>query len=502
MKRKVVLVYFSCVLLIASILFLQNVYAGLGSLLLEKEQHWETYGFGSACIGGGNNLFLMDVNGDSRDEILVGGSVSKYLGEERIRPEIPLTIWSWDGENMEREDDFEWNASVGSYISCVYAADADGDGDVEILTGQLVVNGSTYFTRLSVWSWDGTNLTFETGTGATDLTGVSVRSIFVSDLDDDGLSEIIICGRKADDIKNSALLQIWHVGAEGLVLQKSVKWCASKDSSANTVYACDLNGDGVVEVVTGGYDNDLSNSSGQLRVWNWNGQELLLKANREWRTVEGGYGETIAGGVMGNTLVNNLKVRDVDDDGTAEIVAGGFAYDGENVTAQVSVWSFDGDLLSLEGSKEWVSADITEVKGVSLDDVDGDGKVDIVGAGIIGVYGSFFDQNASPEKAELTVWSWDGERFMQKIGYNWYIDEGASAQNLATGDVDNDGVNEILTVGCSNIGALCDPDMRIWSIESVSSSSFNYFDAIIIGGSVAVIVIVVTFLLVRKFRKS
>ena len=474
----------------------------MSSLTLENEQHWETYRVGSSCITGGNNLFLSDVNDDGRIEILVGGYTYQFFGEQRVSPETSLTIWNRNGDNLTRRDCYNWNSTLSSTISCVYAADANGDGCIEILAGRRVTNESTVFTQLSVYSWNGTNLIFETGTGPADLQGSTIRSIFVSDLDNDGVVEIISCGRTVNDTKNVAHLKIWHLTDGHLRLQKSVEWCAAKDASANTVYAQDLDGDGVVEIVTGGYDNDLNNSCGQIRIWTWAGQEFLLKASREWQMVEGVYGQTIAGGVMGNTVVNNLKVGDIDGDGTAEVVTGGFTYDGENVNAQIRVWNFTDDTLSLKGSYEWISADISEVKGISLNDVDGDGEVEIVSAGIMGVYGSFFAVDANPVKAQLRVWGWDGNDFTLKVGTDWYIDEGASAQNLATGDVDNDGVIEILTVGCSNLGALCDPDMRIWSIKRASNYP-PYFSNFLIAFAGIVIMVLVALLVyvVMKRRK-
>ena len=52
----------------------------------------------------------------------------------------------------------------------------------------------------------------------------------------------------------------------------------------------------------------------------------------------------------------------------------------------------------------------------------------------------------------------------------WTFDEGTPAWNVGTGDVDQDGVLEIITVGCTALGGLCDPDMRIWSIPNVSAT--------------------------------
>jgi hypothetical protein len=44
-----------------------------------------------------------------------------------------------------------------------------------------------------------------------------------------------------------------------------------------------LNDDGTVEIITAGYAGKLENSRGQLCVWHWNGEELTLKADREWQ---------------------------------------------------------------------------------------------------------------------------------------------------------------------------------------------------------------------------
>ena len=71
---------------------------------------------------------------------------------------------------------------------------------------------------------------------------------------------------------------------------------------------------------------------------------------------------------------------DVDGDGTAEIVTGGFAYDGEKVNAQLRIWNWNA-ILYLEKSHEWITEDITEIKAISLNDVDGDEQMDIVTSG-------------------------------------------------------------------------------------------------------------------------
>ncbi|MCK4885237.1 VCBS repeat-containing protein, partial [Candidatus Bathyarchaeota archaeon] len=442
-------------LLIVFCLFLNGkTFAQSDGLVLEWEQHWDTYGVGGTCNFGTHNFFVGDVDNDGVMEIVTGGFAYNVSDGNRGYSWAPFKIWNWNGENFTLEKSYDWAGSIGS----IYAGDSDGDGLTEIITGGRVSNITGSYSSLRIWSWDDKVLALRGS-----YEGVNVRSIFVCDVDKDGVPEILTAGRDSNGNKSSAQLCVWQWDGNTLALRKSVEWCAATDASANSVYAYDLNNDGEIEIITGGYDNDLTNSSGQLRIWHWNGEELSMKVNEEWRMVEGVYGSTISGSPMGNTLVNNLKVGDVDGDGIAEIVTGGFTYDGEKVNGQLRIWNWTGHILFLEKSHEWITEDITEVKAMSLNDVDGDEQVDVVTSGMTAVYGSFFDVDTISETAQLRVWSWNGKVLTLKQNVDWVIGEGVMAWNVATGDVDDDGTVEILTVGCMYISTLCDPDLRIWS---------------------------------------
>jgi len=467
-----------------------SAWAESDGLVLEWEQHWETYCVGGTCNFGTHNFFVGDVDDDGVMEMVTGGLMYQTANYTWAELEAPLRIWNWNGQNFTLEKSHNWAGVIGS----IYAADSDGDGLTEIITGGAVMNSTGRYASLRIWSYDSEALVLK---GSCE--GISVSSIFVSDVDKDGAPEILTAGRFSNDTGYSAQLCVWQWDGNTLALLKSVEWCSANDSSLNSVYAYDLNNDGEIEIITGGYDNGLANSSGQLRIWHWNGEELSLKVNEEWRMVEGVYGVTISGDPMGNTLVENLKVADVDGDGTAEIVTGGFAYDGEKVNAQLRIWNWNGYTLSLEKSYEWITEDITEVKAISLDDVDGDGSVDIVTCGDTAAYGGFSDVEVPPEEAQLRVWSWDGEELLLKHSEDWQIGEGVVAWNVGTGDVDNDGTVEIVTVGCMYVTNLCDPDLRIWSIAT-ESDSFPYTLLATLGVAVAT-VLIIAFLYIRKRKK-
>jgi hypothetical protein len=497
-NQKKMSVFFACLLLIAfHFSTVQRSAAQLNQLVLENEQHWETYQVGGSCISGtGGNIFVRDIDNDGVTEIITGGYTYDIVNGTPADRKAPLNIWSWNGQNITLEKSQKW---LGR-ISCLFAGDANGDGQIDIVTAASFANDTGNYLQLRIWKWDNISLTLETSHEWAYNTGSSINSLFVGDLEQDGTPEILTYGRLGSGGQFSSQISIWHWNGNNLNLTKSAEWGVAKINTArDSVYAYDLDNDGMKEIITGGYANDLENSSGQLRVWRWNGENFILKANQEWRLVDQGYSLTIAGGIQGNTVVNNVKAGDVDGDGAPEIVTGGFAYDGEKLDAQLRIWNWTGEVLNLEKSQEWTTQDIVEVKAISIDDVDGDGRREIVTSGGSGVLGSFASNITAPEMAQLRVWSWDGTSLALKQDVDWYIDSGALAQNVATGDLDKDGVKEIVTVGCTYFNTLCDPDMRIWSIAK-DISPFPYA-LLATAGILVVISSSTAFLLLKKKRQ-
>ncbi len=491
MNGKVALVLLASTLLLALAIFSVYTFSQPSALTLEAKQHWETYGVGGTCIHGSHNLFVADVDGDGTMDVITGGFMYHVNNGSRLNIEAPLKIWNWNGQNLTLEKNHKWPGN----IECVHVGDVDGDGLVEIITAGSASNSTGIYSSLRIWNWNGEELTLKAS-----REGTYDGSIFVSDLDKDGTPEIITVGRTYRGDWSSSQLAVWHLQGDTLTLQGEPQWFVANVTRANSVYAYDLNNDDQIEIITGGYANDLKNSSGQLRIWHWNGEELSLKANEEWQLVENSYALNIAGGVQGNTMVNNVKVGDVDGDGIPEIVTGGFAYDGENVTAQLRIWMWDGETLALEESKEWVTDYLNEVKCISLNNVDGDTRTEIVTSGIVAAYGSFATNETSPNNAQIRIWGWDGTTLTLKQSQEYTIGDGVCAWNVATGDLDNDGTVEIVTVGCMGINTLCDPDMRIWSIQNAAISPLFLTFAII--GIIAAAVLSTTVVFVLKKRRN
>jgi hypothetical protein len=480
----VLLIFCSCENIIISGAQLEN-------LELEVEQHWDTYGIGGTCISGTHNLAIEDVDNDGLKEIITGGLSYSMVNETIGSINAPLRIWSWNGQNLTLEKSENWPGN----IRCVSAGDVNGDGQVEVLTAGGLISNTSSSSSLKIWSWNGQNLVLR-GSYAE----ISASSIFIYDVDSDDIPEILAVGRDYNTSQLTAQLTIWQWNEENLSLKSNVEWTSASDiARANSVQAADFDNDGISEIVTGGYVNKLKNSSGQLRVWQFDGNNVSLMANAEWRMVDA-FSLDMAGNVLGNTVVNNIKVADVDGDAYREIVTGGFTYDGAKALAQLRIWNWTNNVLNLEGSYEWATLDITEIKSISIADVDSDGKKEIVTSGLTCGYGSFAENASDKSKAELKIWSWNGNTLSLKLSTDWMVGEGVCAWNDGTGDVDNDGTVEIITVGCMHIDNLCDPDLRIWSLPASSNTltPFSYLPLAIAGTVTAVLFFLAFYFFVRR----
>ena len=295
---------------------------------LEAEQNWDTYGVGGTCVYGTHNIFVADFDGDGSMEIVTGGFTYNNVNGSRTSSEAPLKVWSWNGQNVTLKASAKW---IGTIV-CLYAADLDADNVAEIITAGSTRNETgNSASSLRIWQMKNGQLSLKAQSD-----GTSVNSIFVSDADNDGIPEILTVGRARTDNLTISQLCLWNFEDNALTIDKSLSLEAANVKSANSVFASDLDNDGVQEIVIGGYSDNLNNSKGQISIWQWSGQTFMLKANQTWQ-LGAGTAKTIAGGTQGNTAVNNVKAADLDGDGYKEIVTSGFAYDGEKVNAQVKV---------------------------------------------------------------------------------------------------------------------------------------------------------------------
>jgi hypothetical protein len=477
-------------LLLFTLPLMQAVNAQSDGLNLEAEQNWDTYRVGGTCAVGTQNIFVGDVDGDGASEIVTGGF--SYGMSSGSGFGAPFKVWTWNGQNVTLKASMTWSGA----ILCLYAADVDQDGTKDILCAGSSFDGSGNSTS----SLRVLNLIGEQATLKAEYAGIPINAMFVSDVDKDGVNDLLTVGQTGMYSKSvgSSQLSLFHLQGSDLTLVKSLPLAQFNVTCAISICASDLDDDGTVEIIVAGYSDSLSNSKGLVSIFCWDGQEFSQKTAVAWQ-LTGGTAINPAGGTQGNTAVNNVKAGDLDGDGKKEIVTAGFAYDGTRIDGQVKVWRWDGSNLIELANQEWTTDYMTEAKSVALNDVNGDGKVEIVQSGIVAAEGSFNNPEAVHDRGQLRVWSFNGTGLSLIETKDWTFDEGVCAWNVGCGDVDQDGVVEMITVGCSALHGDCDPDMRIWSLALEPNASPSYLPYAAV---VMLIVASVSYLIFLYFRKT
>lgn len=155
----------------------------------------------------------------------------------------------------------EWNVTGSIIVNSVFGADIDSDGTQEILTGGQTWNGSSHNAQLRIWSWNSSTLTLEKSQewDTTSASYSEVSSVFAADVDGDGKKEIVT-GGNTQNLTGSlpyplnlrhAQLRIWKWDGTALTLKKSEQWVTTYTTSLNSVFVADVDADGRQEILTG-----------------------------------------------------------------------------------------------------------------------------------------------------------------------------------------------------------------------------------------------------------
>jgi hypothetical protein len=307
------------------------------TLALEKVQVWQ-WGSGTQI----SSVAVGDVDSDGQMEIVTGG---EYMsGGPRV-----AQLCVWNGATLALEKVISWYWTGDTWIESVAVGDVDGDGKKEIVTGGCYFDGTRDVAQLCVWS--GATLALENvqhwyWTGST-----YIKSVAVGDVDGDAQMEIVTGGHYRDPYYRKAQLCVWN-GAT-LADENVETWAATGSVFLNSVAVGDVDGNGNLEIVTGGYYMEGTLAVAELTVRNGATLELWYYP-KYWYTTD-------------DTYVNSVAVGDVDGDGKKEIITGGYHWDGGRECAQLCVWQGGSwVILSLEDSVTWYWNDDTRIESVAV----------------------------------------------------------------------------------------------------------------------------------------
>ncbi len=276
------------------------------------------------------------------------------------------------------------------------------------------------------------------------------KAVDTGDVNEDGENELIVVGQtKAGTKTDRGFIRIYDFSGSSLSLIDSHNWYTDNWTFVYSVKCDDINGDGDVEIITGGAAllDDETNRA-QLRVWNYDGDFSVLDS-KMWNT--------------GETTIYGVNSSDLDGDGNTNVITVG-ATDDEN-TAQVSIFEYSSGTLSLDDRNEWGGLDASGRSAwysVKTGHVYSGSDNQIIVGGV-----SYDSSNVL--QGTFSTYSFDGSTLTRDHVENWQ--KGGTVTEffgLDIGDVDNDGTIETVLSGNWYDGSADVPLFRVYNIDAGS----------------------------------
>ena len=272
-------------------------------------------------------VFSADMDGDGDMDIVSASfdddTIAWYENNGAADP-------TWTASNI---------ATSADGANSVFAADMDGDGDMDIVSSSANDNTIAWYEN------DGNaNPTWAAADIATSAN--SAKSVFVADMDGDGDMDILSASYNDNTIA-------WYENNGAADPTWTATDIATSAAGALSVYAADMDGDGDMDIVSAGF------SDNTIAWYENNGA-----ADPTWAAADIATSANGAAGVF---------AADMDGDGDMDIVS---ASSNDNTIA----WYENNGAAD----PTWTAADIVTNAGFARDihaaDLDGDGDMDIVSA--------------------------------------------------------------------------------------------------------------------------
>ncbi|WP_436514593.1 FG-GAP-like repeat-containing protein [Ekhidna sp. To15] len=327
----------------------------------------------SSSADGVRGVYAADIDGDGDMDVL-----SASQNNDRI------TWFENDGNGLNPTFTTHDISTTADLASSVYAADIDGDGDMDVLSA------SRNDDRIAWYENDG-NESFTTHDIST--TADLASSVYAADIDGDGDMDVLSASQSDDRIA-------WYEndGNESFITHD----ISTTADGANSVYAADVDGDGDMDVLSASQSDD--------RI--------------AWYENDGNESFTTHDISTTADYARSVYAADIDGDGDMDVLSASFVDD------RIAWYENDGNESFTTHDISTTAAEPTSVYAA---DIDGDGDMDVLSA-------SFFDDR-------IAWYENDGNESFTTHDISTTAD---GANSVYAADVDGDGDMDVLSASQSD----------------------------------------------------
>jgi len=276
----------------------------------------------TTAANGAQSVYAADLDGDGDMDVL-----SASFNDDKI-------YW-YENNGAGSFGAQQVNITDADGASSVYAADLDGDGDMDVLSASYNINKITWYENM-----DGAG-SFGADQGIT-FWAYGANSVHAADLDGDGDIDVLSASENDDKIA-------WYQnnGAGSFGVQQVITTAAN---GAESVYAADMDGDGDMDVLSASRDDD------KIAWYKNDGAGVF--------TIQPAITETADG-------ARSVYAADLDGDGDMDVLS------ASGNDAKVA-WYENTDGAGSFGVQQNITTEAIGAQSVYTADLDGDGDMDVL----------------------------------------------------------------------------------------------------------------------------